>query len=102
MNPSQYPNLEPDQIGQAISAFRAENCPYCDAKKDLLIKPFCDECLELLTPQLLEDIWNRNMFVHTFHPAMAHLSKVSKSPHGKNLEAESPNSPASVNGKPKG
>ena len=101
MNPTKYPDLEPDQIGAAITAFRAENCPFCDVKKDLLVKPFCDACLELLTPKLRDDIWNRNTFLHTFHPAMAHLRKVSRIPSETDREAVSHNgNVAPVHGKP--
>lgn len=68
-------SLEPEQIGEAIRAFRAEHCPACGAKKDLKNDAFCDECLGLLPSELRERISANEHFIETFHPAMAVLRK---------------------------
>jgi hypothetical protein len=68
-----YPSLEPEQIGEAIRAFRAESCPACGGRKDLKSKPFCDECLRLLPLELRDRISDNSNFIETFHPAMKYL-----------------------------
>ena len=65
--------MEPEEIGAAIRAFRAEKCPACGGKKDHVTDPFCDGCLECLPLELKERVCDTHKFLNAFHPALAHI-----------------------------
>ena len=85
-----YSDLTSEEIGQAIRAFRAETCPFCDGEKMHIENPFCCPCLDLLTPELHAAMHDHAKFLEAYHPAMKHLA-VSK---GRGRDAK-PGSPVS-------
>lgn len=72
-----YTRLDPEQIGEAIRAFRAIHCPGCGIEKDLINEPFCDKCLGRLTTEVRENVCDKHHFLETFHQAMKQLKHES-------------------------
>ena len=70
------PDLPPEQIGEAIRAFMAKDCPACGVDKFILEDPFCDVCLGLLPSDIRDKVSENTHFIATFHPAMTHLRSV--------------------------
>ena len=75
---SNYQSLNPEQIGEAIRAFRAERCPACGVKKDLKNEPFCDKCLGKLPSEIRDRVSENSYFIETFHQAMEVLKPSQK------------------------
>ncbi len=73
MDRTSYQGLEPKQIGQAIRAFRADECPACGGEKMHIANPFCLKCITRLTPVLATAVADRSTFIVAFHPAMNYL-----------------------------
>ena len=65
--------LTPNQIGDAIRAFRAPNCPACEGEKLQRNDPFCRECIEKLPHELQLRVMLREEFIDAFWPAIEHL-----------------------------
>ena len=65
--------LTPKEIGEAIRAFRAPNCPACEGEKDHRNDPFCRGCIEQLPHELQLRVVLREEFIDAFWPAMEHL-----------------------------
>ena len=65
--------LTPKEIGDAIRAFRAAECPSCNGEKRHRDDPFCPDCLNTLPHDLQLRVVLREEFIDAFWPAMEHL-----------------------------
>lgn len=65
--------MTPDEIGNAIRAFRSQACTACGGIKDLRTDPFCDNCLSRLPADLLERVTDRETYLEGFNPAFQYL-----------------------------
>jgi len=65
--------MTPNEIGNAIRAFRSPTCPACGDPKELRTDPFCDSCLSLLPAGLLERVTDRETYLEGFTPAVEFL-----------------------------
>ena len=65
--------MTPNEIGNAIRAFRSPTCPACGAEKELRTDPFCDGCLSRLPADLLERVTDRDTYLEAFNPALEYL-----------------------------
>jgi hypothetical protein len=66
--------MTPNQIGDAIRAFRSKTCPACGSLKEIASNPFCDDCLSRLPADLLEIVTDRDTYLDGFTPALEYLS----------------------------
>jgi hypothetical protein len=66
--------LSPEQLGAAIRAYMAEQCPVCEAPKKRRSDPLCSRCFDKLPEDLQAKIATKEHFLEAFHPAMRHLS----------------------------
>ena len=65
--------MTPNEIGNAIRAFRSPACPACGQPKELRTDPFCDDCLSRLPADLLESVTDRDTYLEGFNPALEYL-----------------------------
>lgn len=65
--------MTPTQIGEAVRAFRAENCPACGAKNIGKNDTFCIDCFVRLPFELQEAVSDKSTFIEAYHAAMAYL-----------------------------
>jgi hypothetical protein len=68
--------MTPDEIGNAIRAFRSKSCPACEGEKGHLHDTFCTACTASLPKEMREGIANRDTYLETFGPSMLHLDGV--------------------------
>jgi hypothetical protein len=72
--------MTPNEIGDAIRAFRSPTCPACGGSKELRTDPFCDSCLARLPSDLLERVTTRETYLEGYTPAFEYLRSNS---HGR-------------------
>ena len=65
--------MTPEDIGNAIRAFRSRNCPACGSTKANRIDPFCDPCLDRLPDELQEGVIAHSKFIESFGPSLTYL-----------------------------
>ena len=65
--------MSPEEIGNAIRAFRSRNCPACDSEKGNRNDPFCEPCLDRLPSNLQEGVINHSKFIEFFGPSLNYL-----------------------------
>ena len=70
--------MTPQQIGDAIRAFRQRNCPACRAEKVSREDPFCTDCLDRLPPDVHAGVVDRDKYIGAFHTALKHLGETSR------------------------
>ena len=63
-------------IGLAIRSFLSPNCPACGEVKGLAVDPFCENCLALLTPALLEEVTERETYIDAFGPSLRLIERL--------------------------
>ena len=65
--------MTPDEIGNAIRAFRSRNCPACGTEKINRSDPFCEPCVDRLPSHLQEGVIIHSKFIENFGPALRYL-----------------------------
>ena len=65
--------MKSEEIGMAIRSFLSETCPVCGAAKTVAEDPFCEGCLAVLPPGLLEAVTDRSTYLDAFGPSYRHL-----------------------------
>ena len=73
--------MTPEEIGNAIRAFRVRNCPACDSEKAERSDPFCEPCVERLPSELKEGVLSHTKFIDTFGLALGYLRTDGTQPH---------------------
>lgn len=58
--------MNPNEMGMAIRSFLSPMCPVCETAKTVDEDPFCENCLALLTPALLEAVTDRSTYLDAF------------------------------------
>ena len=72
--------MTPEDIGNAIRAFRSRNCPACDSEKANRHEPFCESCLDRLPSDLHESVSSHAKFIESFGPSLSYLRKDGTEP----------------------
>lgn len=72
--------MTPEEIGNAIRAFRSRNCPACDSAKANRHDPFCEPCLDRLPTDLHEGVSNHKKFIESFGPSLNYLRRDGTEP----------------------
>ena len=67
--------MSSDEIGMAIRSFLSETCPACGKSKTVAEDPFCEDCLALLPPDLLEAATDRSTYLDAFAPALNAITR---------------------------
>ena len=65
--------MTPDEIGNAIRAFRSRQCPACGTEKANRNDPFCEPCVDRLPSELQEGVIVHSKFIEHFGPALGYL-----------------------------
>lgn len=65
--------MTPEDIGNAIRAFRSRSCPACDSEKADRFDPFCGSCLDRLPSDLHEGVSSHKKFIESFGPSLSYL-----------------------------
>ena len=65
--------MTPEEIGNAIRAFRSRNCPACDSEKANRHDPFCETCFDRLPTDLHEGVSSHGKFIEAFGPSLNYL-----------------------------
>ena len=81
--------MTPEEIGNAIRAFRSRNCPACDSTKANRFDPFCDSCLDRLPSDLHEGVNSHKKFIESFGPSLNYLRNDGTEPGNPNPSDES-------------
>ena len=80
--------MTPEEIGNAIRAFRTRNCPACESEKGNRQDPFCEDCLDRLPSDLHEGVLSHAQFIEYFGPSLSYLSKDGTEPPSPELDSE--------------
>ena len=80
--------MTPEEIGNAIRAFRSRNCPACDSEKVNRQDPFCEPCLDRLPSHLHEGVVSHGQFIDFFGPSLSYLRKDGTEPPAPELDPE--------------
>lgn len=80
--------MTPEEIGNAIRAFRGRNCPACDAEKASRHDPFCEPCLDRLPSHLHEGVVSHGQFIEFFGPSLSYLREDGTEPPAPELDSD--------------
>ena len=72
--------MTPEDIGNAIRAFRSRNCPACGSEKANRFDPFCDSCVDRLPSDMHEGVVMHSKFIEFFGPALNYLKSDGTEP----------------------
>jgi len=62
--------MNSEEIGMAIRSYLSGQCPACDTLKSVIADPFCEDCLAVLPPGLLEAVTEKSTYLDAFGPAL--------------------------------
>lgn len=72
--------MTPEDIGNAIRAFRTRNCPACGSAKADRYDPFCETCIDRLPSDLHEGVTIHSKFIEFYGPALNYLRSDGNEP----------------------